>query len=73
MICLSNGECNGCKIFSGVHEGCDIGSATPVCDADTKVAGIQDSAVKAVAKCVACKKSGKMDKNLMLLNFFNLI
>ena len=57
--------------MSGVHEGCDIDSATPVCDADSKVSGIQDSAGKAISQCVACKKSGKMDKNLMSNNFFD--
>ena len=57
--CLSTGACNVCGLISGLAQGCDILSATPVCDADTSTSGIQDSATGKVAQCVACKKSGK--------------
>ena len=59
MKCFSTGECNICTIISGNHEGCDITSSTPVCDADSTVSGFQDSAVCKVAECAACKKSGR--------------
>ena len=58
--CLSNGACNVCGLISGNAEGCDITSTTPVCDADSTLSGIQDSASGKVAQCVACKKSGKL-------------
>ena len=57
--CLSTGVCNICGLISGVAEGCDAFSTSPVCDADSTVSGIQDSATNKVAACVACKKSGK--------------
>ena len=59
MKCLSDGDCKVCKVISSLHEGCDIHSMTPVCDADSKVSGIQDSAEKTIAECVACKKESK--------------
>ena len=49
-----------CGLISGVAEGCDAFSATPVCDADSSTSGIQDTASNKVAQCVACKKSGKL-------------
>ena len=57
--CLSTGGCNVCGLISGVAEGCDITSTSPVCDAESSTSGIQDSATGKVAQCVACKKSGK--------------
>ena len=48
-----------CGLISGFAEGCDIFSTSPVCDADSSVTGIQDSATGKVAQCVSCKKSGK--------------
>ena len=57
--CLSTGGCNVCGLISGVAEGCDITSTSPVCDADSSTTGIQDSASGKVAQCVACKKSGR--------------
>ena len=57
--CLSTGECNVCKIISDAHEGCDIYSTEPVCDADSTTVEIEDSAVAKLAKCVACKNTGK--------------
>ena len=57
--CLSTGGCNVCGLISGVAEGCDITSTSPVCDADSSTSGIEDSATGKVAQCVACKKSGK--------------
>ena len=57
--CLSDGYCNTCKIISLAHQGCDITSSTPVCDADSTTSGIQDSAVGKLAACVACKMTGK--------------
>ena len=57
--CLSTGECNACKIISDAHEGCDIYSTEPVCDADSTTVKIEDSAVAKLAKCVACKNTGK--------------
>ena len=58
--CLSTGGCNVCGLISGVAEGCDITTTSPVCDADSTTSGIQDSASGKVAKCVACKKSGNL-------------
>ena len=57
--CLSTGECNACKIISDAHEGCDIYSTEPVCDADSTTVEIEDSAVAKLAKCVACKNTGE--------------
>ena len=57
--CLSTGECNVCKIINDAHEGCDIYSTEPVCDADSTTVEIEDSAVAKLAKCVACKNTGK--------------
>ena len=57
--CLSTGACNVCGLISGIAEGCDITSTSPVCDADSLTSGIQDSAIGKVAQCVACKKSGE--------------
>ena len=57
--CLSTGECNACKIINNAHEGCDIHSTTPVCDADSTTAEIDDSAVSKLATCSACKNSGE--------------
>ena len=58
--CLSTGACNVCGLISGIAEGCDTFSTTPVCDADSTASGIQDSATEKVAVCVACKKSGNI-------------
>ena len=38
---------------------------TPVCDADSKVSGIQDSAEKTIAECVACKKESKLEIDIL--------
>ena len=57
--CLSSGACNVCGLVNGNAEGCDITSTTPVCDADSTTAQIEDSATGKVAKCVACKKTGE--------------
>ena len=64
--CLSTGECNGCKIINSYHEGCDIHSNTPVCDADSTTVTVEDSAVAKLARCVGCKKIGNL---LSVLNF----
>ena len=56
--CLSTGVCNICGLINGYAEGCAVFSTTPVCDADSTSAGIQDSATDKVAACVACTKSG---------------
>ena len=56
--CLSTGACNVCGLISGVAQGCEIRSSTPVCDMDSSTSGIQDTASNKVAQCVACKKSG---------------
>ena len=56
--CLSTGSCNVCGLISGVAQGCEIRSSTPVCDMDSSTSGIQDAASNKVAQCVACKKSG---------------
>ena len=64
--CLSTGGCNVCGLISGVAEGCDITSTSPVCDADSSTSGIEDSATGKVAQCVACKKSGK---NFVMIRF----
>ena len=61
--CLSSGACNVCGLINGNVEGCDIASATPVCDADSTTSGIQDSASGKVAQCVACKKNGELPKH----------
>ena len=64
--CLSTGECNACKIINSYHEGCDIHSNTPVCDADSTTVTVEDSAVAKLARCVGCKKIGNL---LNVLNF----
>ena len=51
--------------MNNVAEGCDILSSSPVCDADSSTAGIQDSAENKVAQCVACKKDGKYIRTLV--------
>ena len=51
--------------MNNVAEGCDILSSSPVCDADSSTAGIQDSAENKVAQCVGCKKDGKYIRTLM--------
>ena len=68
--CLSNGYCNVCGLISGYAEGCDIFSTSPVCDANQDTTAIEDSAgdwpygsstiLQRYAKCVQCKKSGKI-------------
>ena len=58
--CLSTGACNVCGLVSGVAEGCDAFSTTPVCDADSTTSGVQDSASNKEAVCAACKKSGNL-------------
>ena len=42
--CLSTGACNVCGLISGVAEGCDPFSTTPVCDADSTTSAIDDTA-----------------------------
>ena len=69
--CLSTGACNVCGLVSGFAEGCDITSMSPVCDADASTSGIEDSASGKIAKCVACKKSGK--KNPIVYRHSNLM
>ena len=59
LKCLSTGECNICKDISGRHEGCDVTSTTPVCDADSATDGIQDIADGKIAQCTACMKDGR--------------
>ena len=61
--CLSTGECNVCGSISGFAEGCEIHSAAPVCDADSKTVIIEDSATAKVANCAPCKKSGNLFDN----------
>ena len=56
--CLSSGACNVCGLISGTHEGCDVHSTSPVCDADSATNGIQDFAAGKVAQCTACRKDG---------------
>ena len=51
--------------MNNVAEGCDILSSSPVCDADSSTAGIQDSAENMVAQCVGCKKDGKYIRTLV--------
>ena len=62
--CLSTGECKECKLISGLAEGCDIHSSTPVCDADSTSPAIEDSAIEKISHCVGCKKSGKCAINM---------
>ena len=50
--------------MNNVAEGCDILSSSPVCDADSSTAGIEDSAENKVAQCVGCKKDGKYIRTL---------
>ena len=57
---MSNSECNRCKRTSGTHEQCSVYSATPVCDIDSKVPGIQDTGDRKLAECVQCKKDGML-------------
>ena len=59
LKCLSTGECNICKDISGRHEGCDVTSTTPVCDADSVTSVIDDSAIEKFSACVACKRNGE--------------
>ena len=63
LICLSNRECNRCLRSSGTHEGCSAYSSNPVCDIDSMVAGIDDSGVRKLAACVACKKTSTFVPN----------
>ena len=56
--CVSTGHCNVCRLINGVAEGCEIRSTTPVCDMDESTSGIQNTASRKVAKCVACTKAG---------------
>ena len=51
--------------MNNVAEGCGILSSSPVCDADSSTAGIQDSAENKVAQCVGCKKDGKYIRTLV--------
>ena len=57
--CLSSGACNVCENISGTHEGCDVTSTRPVCDADSATGGIQGSADGKVAQCTECKMDGR--------------
>ena len=68
--CLSTGSCNVCGLISGTHEGCDVTSTTPVCDADSTTSGIQDSASGKVGQCTACKKDGKWKKGDFWASYF---
>ena len=56
--CLSTGACNVCGLIAGKHEGCDVTSINPICDADSTTNGVQDSADGKVAQCTSCKKDG---------------
>ena len=58
--CVSTGHCNVCRLINGVAEGCEIRSTTPVCDMDESTSGIQNTASRKVAKCVACTKAGEL-------------
>ena len=71
--CLSTGECNVCKIISDAHEGCDIYSTKPVCDADSTTVEIEDSAVAKLAKCVACKNTGKYRYLILMVDVMSSI
>ena len=59
LLCHSDGYCNVCRLLDGVHVGCSNFSSTPVCDADSTITGVQDSAVDKRAVCSGCKQSGK--------------
>ena len=61
-----------CKIIAGTgtHEGCDIASAGPVCDADSTTSGIQDSAIGKLAACAGCKKDCEYSKSIMFIYYF---
>ena len=41
--CLSTGECRRCKFVAGtgLYEGCEITSASPICDADSDSAKVE--------------------------------
>ena len=60
LLCHSDGYCNVCRLNNGtgVHVGCSKFSSTPVCDADSTITGVQDSAVEKRAVCSGCKKTG---------------
>ena len=59
LLCLSDGECNKCKLIAGTYQGCDIYSTTSaVCDADSTTAVIDDTATVKLAECKPCTKSG---------------
>ena len=49
-----------CGLITGVAEGCDIHSTTPVCDADSATSVIEDTAIGKIAQCVACTHSGRI-------------
>ena len=63
LLCHSDGHCNLCRIISSVHVGCDAFSSTPVCDADTTTAGVQNLAEEKPAECSGCKKDGSFAAN----------
>ena len=66
--CVSTGHCNVCRLINGVAEGCEIRSTTPVCDMDESTSGIQDTASRKVAKCVACTKAGEISYRFDKIN-----
>ena len=75
LLCHSDGHCNVCRLFIvnnvSVHVGCTNSSSTPICDADSTVIGVQDSAVDKRAICAGCKKSGKSgDISIAIVLYF---
>merc|ERR1712150_223263 len=52
LACLSNNECNRCRISGSTHEQCS--GTKPVCDMDSSTSGTQTSATRKLAVCVAC-------------------
>ena len=58
LLCLSDGECNKCKLILGSYQSCDVTSSTPVCDADSTTAVIDDTATTKLAVCKGCTKTG---------------
>ena len=72
LICLTTNACNVCgSEVSGAYQGCSVSSTAPVCDFDSTTSGIQSSATKKLATCVACKKSGKFVHFRYVMNEIN--
>ena len=63
LNCLSTGECKICKFVDATdkYEGCDISSATPICDGDSATASVDlvYSNASKTPGCKACKTLGK--------------